>query len=403
MSEKPPPQTGRAAGGAKPKENRMEQNKRLAGTGFLTFFLSGICAISSGVIVSLLQERYGLSFGLTGSLLSVMSIGNMASSFASGVLPGKIGFKRTAAILCAGYCLGYLLMTASGLAAVLLTAFLLVGVAKGCTVNLCTVLVGSNTPDRSKGLSLMHACYAGGAMLGPFFIALLLRVDGALPMAGLAAVGCLLWLVLMTAGLPGRKRDQKTGEKADFTFLKTSFFWLVTALIFFQNAAETAVTGWLVTYYRSTGILSGALSAYTITIMWGATLIGRLLIAFVLKIRDTFKALAFMGIGCTLSYLALMLANQPLLAVSVLFLFAFSMAGINPLGTAGIGKMMNETSMGVLLPVASLGQIVMPWIIGVCADKIGLRAAMGLNLVPCLAMFVLSVIIRSRAGSEAAA
>ena len=100
----------------------MEQNKRLAGTGFLTFFLSGICAISSGVIVSLLQERYGLSFGLTGSLLSVMSIGNMASSFSSGMLPGKIGFKRTAAILCAGYCLGYLLMTASGLAAVLLTS-----------------------------------------------------------------------------------------------------------------------------------------------------------------------------------------------------------------------------------------------------------------------------------------
>ena len=380
----------------------MQQNKRLATAGYLTFFLSGICAISSGVIVSLLQDRYGLSFGLTGTLLSVMSMGNMASSFASGLLPGRIGFKKTAAILCSGYCLGYLLMTSSGLAAVLLAAFLLVGIAKGCTVNLCTVLVGSNTPDRSKGLSLMHACYAGGAMLCPFFIALLLRVNGALPMAGLAAVGALLWLGLMAAGLPGRKKDQKAGEKADFSFLRTSFFWLVTALIFCQNAAETAVTGWLVTYYRSTGILSGTLSAYTVTIMWGATLMGRLLIAFVLKIRDTFRALAVMGIGCTVCYLGLVLADQPLLAAAVLFLFAFSMAGVNPMGTAGIGKMMNETSVGVLLPVASLGQIVMPWIIGVSADRIGLRTAMGLNLVPCLGIFVLSVGIRRRTKRETA-
>ena len=35
----------------------MEQkNTRLRNVGFITFFFSGICAISSGVVVSLLQE-----------------------------------------------------------------------------------------------------------------------------------------------------------------------------------------------------------------------------------------------------------------------------------------------------------------------------------------------------------
>mgnify|MGYP000417607949 FL=1 len=34
-------------------------DKRLQMSGFITFFLSGICSISSGIIVSLLQERYG--------------------------------------------------------------------------------------------------------------------------------------------------------------------------------------------------------------------------------------------------------------------------------------------------------------------------------------------------------
>ena len=40
----------------------MEQrNTRLRNAGFVTFFFSGICTISSGVVVSLLQEEYGLS------------------------------------------------------------------------------------------------------------------------------------------------------------------------------------------------------------------------------------------------------------------------------------------------------------------------------------------------------
>ena len=54
----------------------MEQkNTRLRNVGFITFFFSGICAISSGVVVSLLQEQYGFAYGMTGTLLSLMSIG----------------------------------------------------------------------------------------------------------------------------------------------------------------------------------------------------------------------------------------------------------------------------------------------------------------------------------------
>ena len=51
-----------------------QQSARLRNTGFLTFFFSGICAISAGVVVSLLRERYGFAYGMTGTLLSLMSV-----------------------------------------------------------------------------------------------------------------------------------------------------------------------------------------------------------------------------------------------------------------------------------------------------------------------------------------
>lgn len=60
------------------KEQIFQRN-----AGFLAFFLSGICAISSGVVVSMLQETYGFAYGMTGTLLSLMSIGNLLA----GLLP----------------------------------------------------------------------------------------------------------------------------------------------------------------------------------------------------------------------------------------------------------------------------------------------------------------------------
>ena len=81
-------------------------NKRLAKVGYITFLLSGICAISSGIIVSVLQQKYGLSYGMMGTLVSLMNIGNMVAAFLSGILPTKIGTKNTVVILCSGYFLG---------------------------------------------------------------------------------------------------------------------------------------------------------------------------------------------------------------------------------------------------------------------------------------------------------
>lgn len=372
----------------------MNQSKRLCNTGYLAFFLSGICAISSGIIVSILQEKYGFSYGVTGTMLSFMSIGNMAASFASGILPGRIGTRNTVMLLCSGYFLGYLLMALTGAVGIIMAAFLMVGLAKGCTINNCTILVGDNSTDRTRGMNIMHACYACGALLCPFLAALLLKVNDSVPMLGVALIGLLLWGTFMLAGLPGKKigADGKR-EKIHLDFLKERKFWIITGLLFCQNAAETSVTGWLVTYYKDMGILSGAFSTYTVTVMWGATLIARLLIAFVFPVKNTFRALAVMGGGCTVLYCGLVFMRQPAGAVLMLFAFAFAMAGVNPIAVAGAGKAMNATSLGVMLPVAGIGAIVMPWIIGIAADVIGLQAGMFCNLVPCIGILILSIVM----------
>ena len=370
------------------------RSKRLYHHGLTAFFLSGICAMSSGIIVSILQEKYGFNYSITGTMLSLLSIGNMAASFATGILPSKIGTKKTALILCSGYFLGYFLMALTGVIGVVMAAFIMVGLAKGCTINNCTILVGDNSEDRTKGMNIMHACYACGALLCPFLAAGLQKISADMPMLGVAVMGLFLWLTFLSAGLPGKKAvaDGKK-DKLELDFLKDKKFWILTGLLFCQNAAETSVTGWLVTYYKDMGILSGVLATYTVTIMWGATLIGRLLIAFVFPVKDTFRTLTVMGAGCTILYALLVVMQQPVGAILLLFGFAFSMAGVNPIAVAGAGKSATATSLGVMLPVASIGAIVMPWIIGVVAEKVGLQAGMFSNLIPCIGIMVLAFVM----------
>ena len=366
--------------------------------GFITFFFSGICAISSGVVVSLLQEQYGFAYGMTGTLLSLMSIGNLLAGFLTGVLPGVLGLKPSILLLTIGYTVGYGIMGFTGAEVLLAAAFFLVGVAKGSAMNACTILVSDNSADRTRGMNLMHSCYACGALLCPFLIAAAARVSTALAVFLLAALGVVLWLVYWKTPMEGKVKDRKA--VIDWSFLHSGRFWLLTGLLFCQNAAEQSVTGWMVTYFKGSGIIVGTLAAYTVTVMWGATLVARLLIAFVFPFKSPRKAMVVMAVTCTLFYVLLMRADSQPAAILLLFAFAFAMAGMNPTAVASAGRMTSMTSMGIMLPAASSGAILMPWVIGRVAERAGLAAGMAMNIVPCVGLIIFSVLVERMSEQE---
>ena len=380
----------------------MNDAKRARNVGFAAFFLSGICAISSGVVVSLLQQRYGLAYGVSGSLISVMSVGNLVAGFLAGLLPGRLGLKVTTLILGTGYALGYALMGLSGQIWLLTAAFALVGLAKGGTINACTILVGDNVPDRTRGMNAMHSCYACGALLCPFVAAAAaaaLGADGPTIVLAVLGVGLVLAFAAAPASLTGRRQS---AARPDWSFCRSPKFWLLTALIFCQNGAETSVTGWLVTYFKDRGNLSESASPYTVTLLWGATMAARLVLAFVHPPKDPYRAMLWMGLGCTVFYGGLMLARTQVPALLLLLLFALSIAGMNPTAVACAGQMTSVTSMGVMLPVAGLGAILMPWVIGVVADHAGLLAGMACNILPCAGMLLFAALVRRTAAKETA-
>ena len=187
--------------------NALRQNK--AACAYPAMLLNGVCASSGGVVMALLQERYGLSYQWSGLLLAMLSVGNLAAGFAAGMLPAHWGQRRTVLMLAGGAALGYGAMILTGSPWALLAAFTLVGVAKGTTLNTSSALIAAHARERTKCMNLIHACFATGSLLCPLFIAAL-GMGGLpwwAPMAGLALCGAALWGVFALAGLPGRTGD----------------------------------------------------------------------------------------------------------------------------------------------------------------------------------------------------
>ena len=356
-----------------------QQSARLRNTGFLTFFFSGICAISAGVVVSLLQERYGFAYGMTGTLLSLMSVGNLLAGLLIGMLPSVLGMKPSVLLLTIGYAVGYGIMGLTGVEILLAVAFFVVGIAKGSVINTCTILVSDHSADRTRGMNLMHSCYACGALLCPFLIAAAAKVSTELAVFLLAALGLVLWLVYAFTPLGGGKaKNAKEKQAIDWSFLRSARFWMLTGLLFFQNAAEQSVNGWMVTYFKGSGIIAGTLAAYTVTVF---------------PFKSPRKAMVGMSVLCTIFYVLLGMAHTQGMAIVLLFAFAFSMAGLNPTAVASAGRMTSVTSMGIMLPVASSGAILMPWIIGIVAEKAGLAAGMASNIVHCVGLIIFTLLV----------
>ena len=328
--------------------------------------LNGVCASSGGVVMALLQERYGLSYQWSGLLLAMLSVGNLAAGFAAGMLPAHWGQRHTVLMLAGGAALGYGAMILTGSLWALLAAFTLVGVAKGTTLNTSSALIAAHARERTKCMNLIHACFATGS----------------------------LWGVFALAGLPGRT-GYGARVKNDWSFLRSPRFWVLTGLVFFQNCTEISVTGWMVTYFKDVGILSGPAGQMTVTVIWGAMLAGRLCIAFVFPVKNSFRTLSLMSACCVGTYILLVMAKTPASALICLFLFGLAIAGVNPTAVAA-GNALSGAGLGVMLPAAGVGAVLMPYITGAVAQRFGIWAGMLCTVFALMGMTACAVALHRR-------
>lgn len=373
-----------------------EEKKQLCFT-YLAFMLNGVLALSIGSLLPFIREAKGLNYAFAGLIVSLHSVGNLASSFASGTLAVFLGRKKSILLFNACYAIAYVMILYGNGNLMLALAFLMTGLARGASSNFGNYTVNSIAPGRAGFLNALHAMFSIGAFSFPILLTLLTRTnaDGwVYACYFMIAMGILSWILYFL--VPISESEVKTSEKKNDTgvgFFREPLFYLCTFTLFFYLCAEQGVIGWLITYFVDTGLLSDALSQLMASVLWVMILAGRLTVAALSGKVKKEKLLLVMGFGFVGFFFWLLFSKSTVPIVIGIMGFGYSMAGIYPTTVSFCGGLIQKYSMAwsFILTLASLGSILMPMIIGRIAENVGI--AYGMSSIVVVVLIDLALIM----------
>ncbi len=368
---------------------------------YYIFLCSGAMTTLLGAILPAMQAEYGMSYALRGYVLSSHQIGNFFAVFLAGFIPYAIGRKKSTLLLGSLIVLGLLLMTVTANPFLLIVAFAFTGMGRGTLSNITNVVVSENTGNKTAGLNLLHASFAIGAFISPFVAVFATRIEWRIA-AWIFALFMFSALILIGRSTLSSTPMGKKKDSAEIPFQKSFSFWLNTFIMFFYLAGEASLTGWLVTYFNDTGLMSTSLSQTMQSVLWIMILLGRLCCASISSRMNKNLLILIMGIMMTFCFIFMISADTTVMIVVGLLGLGFFMSGIYPTTLSTMDSRYNNSTVatGTCIATATVGGILMPIIIGQVAEVSGIAGGVATISVALFFMVLLMVIklIRAKKG-----
>lgn len=346
------------------------------------FVINGMLALSIGSLLPFVRDYLNLDYDFSGMIVSLHSVGNLVASFAAGALPSVLGRKKSILLFNSLISISFIILLCFTQKPLIATAFFLTGMARGATSNFCNKMISELAPGKAAMINGLHAMFAIGAFSFPLVLI-------ALTSAGSAnwIYACILMLImgLISFGLyfimpmdNDRLDAQKKSGVSGYAFFKEPMFYLCTLTMFFYLCAEQGVIGWMITYFKDTGLLPASFSQFTASVLWIMILLGRLTTAWASTRFPKERLLLIMSCGMVGFFVLLLMAKSTALILFGIMGFGFSMAGIYPTTVSFTGKLTAKYTMAwsFMLTLASFGSILMPTVIGKIAATAGIVSGM---------------------------
>ncbi|WP_320130445.1 MFS transporter [uncultured Sphaerochaeta sp.] len=372
-----------------------KENIPLMDTMYYAFFTSGMMSTLIGAILPFMKTEYNMSYVLSGAVISAHQVGNFFALFIAGVLPYLIGRKRTTLTLSLGIVIGFLLMTLTANPILLVLAFIFTGVGRGSLSNITNVVISEISGNKTAALNFLHASFSVGAFLAPFLAILCTTVFGIhwrISAWILVVFEIIALFAIGRSSLSNKPMHRKNDEGNDF--VKSGRFWLNTFILFFYLCTEASVIGWLVTYFKDSGIFNTVMAQTTSSALWLCILTGRLLCAFLSSKMDKNILLVILGVFQVVFFLMMISVHSAWLIYLSIFGFGLAMSGTYPTTLSTMDKRFNSSTLatGTCIAVATLGAIAMPVLVGIVAQKSGIAggiATISISIFCMLALIIL--------------
>lgn len=345
--------------------------------GMLAF---GVVLTTLGAVLPSVITRFGIDKAQAGALLLLMSFGILVGSVIFGPVVDRRGYKGMLVAAAALIALGLEGIAFAPSLASLRAAVALIGVGGGIVNGGANALVADiSTEGRGAGLSLLGVFFGVGAVGVPFMLGLLLeRFTYTALIAWVGVLAVMLLAVAAATRFPAPKQAQGFPLAAAGELLRDPVLLLMGAMLFLESGMEITVGGWTATFFREELGLGERRALVFLSLYWLGLMLARLALGRILR------SVAAGGVlfGCiTLAFAGALLLvgtrSVPAAALGV-FLLGCGFAPTFPVVLGFVGDRyahLSGTAFSVVIVVALIGGMLLPYATGVLGTSYGLRAS----------------------------
>jgi len=351
-----------------------------------------------------LAKQTQVSLSRISLIFTAVNLGYLLGALVIGRLyDRRAGHPMMAVALLLGGVLLALVPVIPQLALLLVVVLLLGGAQAGLDVGGNTLLVWLHRERVSPFMNGLHLFWGLGSALAPILIAQAFLITGGFR-SGYWVISILL---LPIALLLFRAPSPIAAHKEPGAAPQQPTNWPLVGLfaLFFMTfvGAEGAYGGWIASYAVATDIATPAMAAYMTSAYWGALTLSRLVsVPLALRFRPRSLLIADL-VGCLVGLsLAVMGEGLPIMTWVATIVMGASVATLFPVTMSFAGEVVTVTGQftGLMFVGASLGGMLLPWLIGQFFEPLGPHSAMVIMLVDmviCAGVFVLLNWMKRRA------
>jgi MFS transporter, FHS family, glucose/mannose:H+ symporter len=378
---------------------KTRRRKILFGGAATGIFVFGIVMAVLGTLFGLpaMRQRLKIDLAQQGNVFLFLYVGILLATLVAGPVIDAIGNKVilvTSAALVASGMAGFAYAHSFGSAAI---PAVLLGLGGG-GLNTSTNALVSNLygEDRGPMLNVLGIFYGIGALGIPLLAAV---VAGHFPIApqllicaGLAGACALLFLGVQ---FPEASGAQSFSWREVVEVARFPGVLMLGFLLFCESGNEASIGGWTSTYATEMGL--GARTATLILAgYWAALMVGRLLVARMLKVVGKRQLVLGSGLGALVGAAVLLTSRSEGTLVAGVLLIGLSYAGVFPTALAIAGdtyRKMTGTVFGLLFAIALVGGMSFPWAVGQISQGLGVRYGMVVPLAGAAGICVLAAMV----------
>ncbi|MBN2073025.1 MAG: MFS transporter [Actinobacteria bacterium] len=382
-----------------PAHNKYPKNSITALTVIIYIIMAvdGLFVTMIGPLIPVFMVHYGISLSSGGLIVLFQGIGGILALFLGLMFAERFRKSLLINIAFSVFILSLFAITLKPSYGLLLLMFFVAGAGIKLVDAVLNACISDIYPERlGLYMNLLHASFGIGSLTGPFFSGILIGKgpdwNTVFLVIGIFCLILLIAYIILGRMTPAGKRIPANVASGNvFMALKNRTMMILGFISFLYGGIAVSLSIWIPSFMVQQMKSSALYSIIPVSMLWVGIIAGRIAFSFLTLKYDIRRLLLFGNLFAVIILALTAFLNRPAGYMAGYALTGFLISGIVPLSItfAGFTKKLNSTLISFMIILfVNAGSMLIPWLLGIVADKAGFWLFMILLVLIPLMVFI---------------